>query len=96
MIDSLKLRLSKLCEIGRSSRAATRRDKVLSSGMTSSPWFELTPVVAISLFGSSLFALSRRKLRGWDVCLLERSEKNLAELFSILESFDIVLHHTTV
>jgi hypothetical protein len=32
-MDNLKFLFNKLCEIWRSSRAATRRDKVLSSGI---------------------------------------------------------------
>jgi len=37
MMDNLNLRSSKLCEIGKSSRAATNRDNVLSSGISWSP-----------------------------------------------------------
>ncbi len=60
MTDCLKLR-SKLCEIGKSSRAATSRDKVLSSGMSNRPSFLLPESSADRLSALLLLAFSKRE-----------------------------------
>jgi hypothetical protein len=61
-MDNLKFLFNKLCEIGRSSRAATRRDKVLSSGINNCRLLEvmLPPVNPVELALSfKSFALAR-------------------------------------
>jgi len=63
MMDSLKLRSSKLCEIGKSSRAATSRDKVLSSGISNRPSLKLLAPTLDRLLASLVLALSERKIR---------------------------------
>jgi hypothetical protein len=59
MMDSLKLRSSKLCEIGKSNRAATRRDRVLSSGISNRPSLRLAAPTPDELLES--LALARSK-----------------------------------
>ncbi len=63
IIDSLKLRSSKLCEIGKSSRAATSRDRVLSSGISNRPLVKLLATTPDRLLESLDFALSKWKTR---------------------------------
>jgi hypothetical protein len=63
MMDNLKLRSSKLCEIGKSSRAATSRDKVLSSGISNRPSFKLLAPTSDRLLGSLVLGLSKMKTK---------------------------------
>jgi hypothetical protein len=58
MIDSLICRSSKLREMGKSRRAATSRDKVLSSGITNRPPFEVASLVPLVLREPLTLALS--------------------------------------
>jgi hypothetical protein len=62
MMDNLKFLFNNLCETGRSSRAATSRDKVLSSGINNCLLFVFAlllakPVDPVLSFDS--FALAR-------------------------------------
>jgi hypothetical protein len=59
MMDSLKLPSSNLCEIGKSSRAATNRDKVFSSGISNRPSFMFPGPTPDRLLESLVFALSK-------------------------------------
>ncbi len=97
MIDSLKFRSSKLCEIGKSSRAATSRDKVLSSGMSNRPSFELPASITDGLSALLALALSKRKhIHTINFAQRHKPKTNLVVLFSILVSFDAIQHHTIV
>ena len=61
MIESLMPRSNKRCEMGRSSRAATYRDNMLSSVIINRPWLELLPPVPDPLFALLFIALSKQE-----------------------------------
>ena len=78
MIDSLKFFDSNLCEIGRSSLAATSRDKVLSSGINNclllDIGFRLTEPVELVALDS--FTLARSELNISILILLQFDQKS--------------------
>jgi hypothetical protein len=97
MIESLICRSSKLCEMDKSRRAATSLDKVLSSGITNRPPFELTLFVSLRLLEALSLAPSKLTKQSCSYYVCENKIKaNLVELFLILESFDVIQHHTVV